>query len=182
MQHETERLIRLVNELLVLTRADAGALQLNMQPIDLPGLIRARCQALSTIATGKGITLDCAADDQTNLRVQADPDRISQVIDNLLDNAIRHSSEHSTITISIQEKNAGLECAVIDRGIGIPAEHLALVFERFYRVDTSRNRKGGGTGLGLAIAKALVQAHGGHIRAESVEGQGTTISFWLPRA
>lgn len=182
MQHETERLIRLVNELLVLTRADAGALQLNMQSIDLPGLIRARCQALSTIATRKGISVHCRTNDQPTLRVQADPDRISQVIDNLLDNAIRHSSEHSTITVGIQEKDAGLECAVIDRGIGIPAEHLAFVFERFYRVDTSRNRKGGSTGLGLAIAKALIQAQGGNIRAESIEGQGTTIAFWLPRA
>lgn len=179
MQRETERLIRLVNELLVLTRTDAGALPLNMKSVDLPGLIRARCQALSTIAAHKGITLDCKTDDQATLRVQADPDRISQVVDNLLDNAIRHSPEHSTITVSIQEKKAGMECAVIDQGIGIPAEHLPFIFERFYRVDTSRKREGGGTGLGLAIAKALVQAQGGNIRAESIEGQGTTIAFWL---
>ena len=111
----------------------------------------------------------------------ANPDRLSQVLDNLLDNAIRHSPPNSTITVTVMEANNGIECSVADQGAGIPAEHLPFIFERFYRVDKSRNRKDGGTGLGLAIARALIQAQGGHISAQSMEGEGTTITFWLPR-
>jgi signal transduction histidine kinase len=103
------------------------------------------------------------------------------VLDNLLDNAIRHSPAGSTITVSITESTNGAECSVSDQGAGIPAEHLPYIFERFYRVDKSRNRKDGGTGLGLAIARALIHAQGGHISAQSVEGEGTTITFWLPK-
>jgi signal transduction histidine kinase len=188
MQRETDRLIRLVNELLVLTRADAGALQLNLQPVDLAKLAQSRCHVFLQLATRQGIALICKSDRprlprdlrQSDLLVNADPDRISQVIDNLLDNAIHHSPEKSTITISIQAANVGVECSVSDQGTGIPAEHLPFIFERFYRVDASRNRKDGGTGLGLAIARALIYAQGGQIRAQSVEGEGTTITFWLP--
>lgn len=183
MQRETERLIRLVNELLVLTRADAGVLQLDKRPLDLVELVKARCEAFNRIAAQKEIILDCRADcPEGVLRVQADSDRVAQVIDNLLDNAMRHSLDHSTISIRVEEKDDGMECSVIDQGTGIAAEHLPFIFERFYRADASRsrNRLGGGTGLGLAIAKALVQAHGGRIQAQSTEGHGTTISFWLP--
>jgi signal transduction histidine kinase len=190
MQRETDRLIRLVNELLVLTRADAGSLQLNMQTLNLADLAKARCDIFSGVSARKGITLNCLADYQSASRVQADPDRVAQVINNLLDNAIRHSPDHSTINITIQPKENGVECSVQDQGTGIPAEHLPFIFERFYRVDASRSRnhnpderrrgQDGGTGLGLAIAKALVNAQGGYIRADSVEAEGTTITFWLP--
>jgi two-component system, OmpR family, sensor histidine kinase BaeS len=194
MQRETDRLIRLVNELLVLTRADAGSLRLEMQSLDLVELARQRCDLLSNLAARQGVELEViprGADWQSALptrsaeyhsapQVLADPDRLSQVLDNLLDNAIRHSPANSTITVSIEEKDDGLECSVADQGTGIPAEHLPFIFERFYRVDKSRNRKDGGTGLGLAIARALIGAMGGHISANSLEGQGTTITFWLP--
>jgi signal transduction histidine kinase len=113
--------------------------------------------------------------------VLADPDRLSQVLDNLLDNAIRHSPPNSTITVRTTESTNSVECSVSDQGTGIPSEHLPYIFERFYRVDKSRNRKDGGTGLGLAIARALIHAQGGHISAQSSEGKGTTITFWLPR-
>jgi signal transduction histidine kinase len=97
-----------------------------------------------------------------------------------LDNAIRYSPEHSTITINIESKADRVECSVIDQGPGMPAEHLPFIFERFYRVNTARTRTEGGAGLGLAIAKALIHAQAGEIRAESLEGKGTTITFWLP--
>ena len=113
--------------------------------------------------------------------IPADPDRISQALDNLLANAIRHSPENSTVTITIQPKEEGIECSVRDSGTGIPAKHLPFIFDRFYRVQSSRDRISGGTGLGLAIARALVHAHAGKIFAESIEGMGTTITFWLPR-
>lgn len=195
MQRETDRLIRLVNELLVLTRADAGSLQLEIQSVDLAELANQRCDLLSNLAARQGIELKVVprgADWQSALptrsaeyhsapRVLADPDRLSQVLDNLLDNAIRHSPANSNITVTVIEANNGIECSVADQGAGIPAEHLPFIFERFYRVDKSRNRKDGGTGLGLAIARALIQAQGGHISAQSMEGEGTTITFWLPR-
>jgi signal transduction histidine kinase len=183
MQRETDRLIRLVNELLVLTRADAGSLQLNIQPLDLSALAKTRCDVFSNLATRRGISLEvCKADWQFALLVRADPDRLSQVIDNLLDNAICHSPEDSTVTITIKPTDDSVECSVSDQGTGIAAHHLPFIFERFYRVDASRsrNRKNGGAGLGLTIARALIHAQGGQISAQSVEGQGTTITFWLP--
>jgi signal transduction histidine kinase len=186
MQRETDRLIRLVNELLVLTRADADTLQLNLQTIALEKIAISRCEVFSQLAARQGVKLECRSDRfaQSDLLVNADPDRLSQVVDNLLDNAIRHSPRNSTITVAINEINAGVECSVSDQGTGIPAPHLPFIFERFYRVDAarSRNRKDGGTGLGLAIARALINAQGGQIRAQSVEGKGATITFWLPSA
>jgi two-component system, OmpR family, sensor histidine kinase BaeS len=183
MQRETDRLIRLVNELLVLTRADAGSLQLEICPMDLLELARERCELLIKLATRHAVDLKvCQPNTQTNLRVLADSDRLSQVLDNLLDNAIRHSPPNSTITVRITKTDNGVECSVSNQGMGIPAEHLPYIFERFYRVDKSRNPKDGGTGLGLAIARALIHAQGGHISAQSIEGKGTTIAFWLPTA
>jgi signal transduction histidine kinase len=182
MQRETDRLIRLVNELLVLTRADAGSLQLELQPLDLAELAKRRCEVFSNLAARREVRLECRSDCQSDVHVHADPDRVSQVIDNLLDNAIRHSPEGSTITVAIEPAEEGVECSVSDQGPGIPAQHLPFIFERFYRVDAARNRKDGGTGLGLAIARALVNAQGGQISAQSIEGEGTKITFWLPKA
>jgi two-component system OmpR family sensor kinase len=178
MQHETNRLIRLVNDLLVLTRAEAGALNLNIESIDLVELTRARCESLSTLAAPRRVVLEVQAQGQA--RVRGDADRLSQVLDNLLNNAIRHAPEGSTVTVNVRREENEILCAVSDRGSGIPAQHLPLIFERFYRVDTSRARHTGGSGLGLAIVHSLVSAQGGRITIDSVEGQGTTITFWLP--
>ncbi len=182
MQRETDRLIRLVNELLVLTRADAGALQLELRPLDLMTLVNERCDLFAALAMRQNISLSVSATDgQPAPQILADPDRLAQVLDNLLDNAIRHAGPGTGITVEITASGAGAECSVRDRGAGIPAEHLPFIFERFYRVDKSRQRTSGGTGLGLAIARALIQAMGGRIWAESVAGQGTSITFWLPK-
>ena len=181
MQRETDRLIRLVNELLVLTRADAGSLQLEIQPLNLGELAKQRCDVLSNLATGQGINLKVINEANEKTRVLADSDRLSQILDNLLDNAIRHSAKDSTITTSIKEENFGVSCSVRDEGNGSPPEHLPFIFERFYRVDKSRDRNRGGTGLGLAITRTLVRAQGGTITAQSEVGKGTTIQFWLPK-
>ncbi|MFH2102640.1 MAG: ATP-binding protein [Chloroflexota bacterium] len=180
MQRETDRLIRLVNDLLVLTRADAGALRLKAGPFDLAGLARTRCESLSTLAKGRGASLRVEARDR--VEVQGDADRLAQVLDNLLDNAIRYTAAGSTVRVTIRGQADEVECSVSDAGPGIPAGSLPFIFERFYRVDASRNRQSGGTGLGLAIVRALVLAHGGRVAARSVEGRGTTITFWLPTA
>ena len=178
MQAETKRLIRLVNDLLVLTRADAGVLNLKFESVNLGELAHARCGTLSPLAETRQIAFDVDVREQANVR--GDADRLTQVLDNLLDNAIRHASESSTITVTIENDGHEVRCAISDQGAGIPAQHLSFIFERFYRVEPSRKRHGGGSGLGLAIVHSLLKAQGGRITANSVEGQGTTMTFWLP--
>jgi heavy metal sensor kinase len=178
MQRETDRLIRLVNDLLVLTRADAGTLNMDIRPLDLAELARARCENLSTLAARRKVSLTVTGAESA--WVAGDTDRLSQVLDNLLDNAIRYSPEGSTVTVEIRSGAGECQCAVSDCGTGVPEKHLPFIFDRFYRADASRNRQTGGAGLGLAIVRALVLAQGGKISAESVEGQGTTIKFVLP--
>jgi signal transduction histidine kinase len=178
MDRETDRLIRMVNDLLVLTRADAGALQLKPEPLDLAELARRRCEALSPLAKERGV--DLLVEAGSRVEVRGDADRLAQVLDNLLDNALRYTAPGTTVRVAIQSEADELTCRVTDAGPGIPAASLPFIFERFYRADASRNRQSGGAGLGLAIVRALVTAHGGRVEAESVEGRGTTISFRLP--
>jgi len=183
MGREADRLIRLVNELLVLTRADAGALRLNLQPLDLAALARDRCDSLAPLAGRRQVDLRVVTGDQesqANVFVLGDVDRLAQVLDNLLDNAIRHAPDRSAVTVTLTRVGDEAQCSVHNPGPGIPAEHLPLVFERFYRVDAARDRASGGAGLGLAIARALITAHGGCIGAHSTAGQGTSITFSLP--
>ena len=181
MHRETNRLIRLVNDLLVLTRADAGTLNLHLQPLDLGELARSRCEYLAPLVARRQVKLSSAVDEANPPPcVMGDADRLSQVLDNLLDNAIRYSPEGSTIKVEVHQNGSECECSVHDCGPGIPQKHLPMIFERFYRADASRNRQTGGAGLGLAIARALVSAQGGRINAESVEGESTTLRFYLP--
>lgn len=183
MDRETERLIRLVNDLLVLTRADAGALNLQLDSVDLGELARSRCAYLARAASQRQVSLCPPPETPPGCSVMADPDRIAQVLDNLLDNAIRYAPPGSTVTVTLARKGSEVACRVADAGPGIPAQHLPLIFERFYRADPARERSSGGkagSGLGLAIVRGLVQAHGGRVAAESVEGKGTTITFWIP--
>ncbi len=184
MQSETERLIRLVNDLLVLARADAGSLQLEIRTLDLEKLAGARCEHMRLLADHRQIELrvaaPCSDPTRRGINVRGDADRLAQVLDNLLDNAIRHSPERSTVTVSLQSVEDGVECTVRDQGDGIPAGHLPFIFERFYRIDSSRDRHSGGAGLGLAIARALILAQGGQIEVHSLEGEGTAIRFRLP--
>lgn len=178
MQHETERLARLVNDLLVLARADAGTLNMDIQSLDLVELARARCEHLAGLAARRQVRLEVVGAESAG--VLGDADRLAQVLDNLLDNAIRYSPENSSVTVEIHSDAQECQCAVRDRGAGIPEKHLPFIFDRFYRADASRNRQSGGAGLGLAIVRALVAAQGGHINAESAPGQGTTLRFCLP--
>ena len=183
MGRETNRLIRLVNDLLVLTRADASALKLNLQPLDLDKLVRARIKILEPLASIGKINLEVIgieSDSKAGFWVEGDADRLAQVVDNLLDNAIRHAPRDSVVSITLEYLGEEISCTVSDNGAGIPAQHLPFIFERFYRVEASRDRGSGGSGLGLAIARSLILAQGGNIQAESQEGQGTRISFRLP--
>jgi signal transduction histidine kinase len=180
LNQETNRLIKLVNDLLVLTRSDAGALSLDIQAFDLCELAQARCDLTEPLAIQKGIRLVLEKIPGTRSQVLGDPLRVAQVLDNLLNNALRYAPRQSRIEISLENLGDQVQCSVTDMGPGISPEHLPLIFERFYRVDKSRDRESGGAGLGLAIARALIEAQGGKIWAESEVGQGTTLSFLLP--
>jgi two-component system sensor histidine kinase BaeS len=180
VERETDRLIRLVNDLLLLSRADSEALNLRREPLDLAELARTTLERLEPQAEAQGLALRVAASPGAP-PAWADPDRVEQVLVNLLDNAIKYSRPGGSVTVRVE---AGPErtalAQVRDEGIGIPAADLARIGQRFYRADRARSRAQGGSGLGLAIARALVLAHGGQLWVESQENEGTVVSFSLP--
>jgi signal transduction histidine kinase len=179
---ETRLLGRLVEDLRELALADAGKLQMNLQPTDLGQVLRATCDHLVPAAEAEGVTLSVEAPGDLPV-VQADPDRVAQVLHNLLVNALRHTTAGGSITVSSSQTDDGVQVAVADTGEGISPEDLLHLFDRFWRVDPSRSRGErwpGGTGLGLSIAQSLVKAQGGRIWAESTLGKGSTFYFTLP--
>lgn len=179
VEGETDRLIRLVNDLLTLSRADAQSLALRRERFDVAELARACVDELAPAAAPRvSFSVEGSA-----ARVNADPDRVRQVLVNLLDNAIRYSPPGGTVRVSVASGAEGVAVSVHDDGPGIPAADQARVFERFYRADRSRARDAqgaAGAGLGLAIVRALVKAHGGAVALTSSEGEGTTVRFTLP--
>jgi len=180
VHREAERLNRLIDDLQELSRVESGALPLAFQPVDLADLIQSVSGRLSRQFELKriGMALNLP---EARISVRGDPHRIDQVLTNLLGNAIEYTPGGGTVTISIVPKALWVEVSVQDTGIGIPAEHLPHVFDRFYRVDLSRSRVRGGSGIGLTIARHLVEAHGGRIWVESEgEGRGSKFSFTLP--
>jgi signal transduction histidine kinase len=182
VEGETDRLIRLVNDLMVLSRADSDALNLRMEAVDLVGLLESITERLAPQAEARQVILQVEAEGGCP-PAWADSDRTEQVLVNLLDNAIKYSQPGGTVAISVQgEREQSVMVQVQDEGIGIPAEDLARIGERFYRADKARSRAAGGSGLGLAIARALIAAQGGTLWIESQEGQGTNVHFRLPAA
>jgi signal transduction histidine kinase len=177
---ETDRLIRLVNDLLVLTRADAGALQLQRAPTDIGVYVQTRITLFQPLAQRANIEL-AVESAVPGLCASIDTHRLAQVLDNLLDNALRHTPAAGRILVRVSADDSIVRCEVSDSGRGIEAQHLARVFDRFYRADASRARHSGGSGLGLSIAQALVTAQGGQMRVSSVPGQGSVFEFSLPR-
>ena len=176
---ETDRLIRLVNDLLLLSRVDSEALNLQCQATDLAGLAEGAASQLEAAAERQQVSLRVVRDGFAPI-AWVDPDRITQVLLNLLDNAVKYSRPGGTIWVSVLDSERWVQVEVRDEGIGIPAEALAHIGERFYRVDRARSRGQGGSGLGLAIARGIVQAHGGKMSVESQEGHGTTVRLVLP--
>ncbi len=180
VEGETDRLIRLVNDLLILSRADSEALNLQREPVDLAALAAATVDRLAPWASEQDITLCVDAGDGIPFAL-VDPDRMEQVLVNLLDNAIKFSRPGDSVTIVVTKAlGAAVRVQVRDEGIGISPEALPHVGERFYRTDRARSRAEGGSGLGLAIGRALVEAHGGSLSVESEEGQGTVVSVTVP--
>lgn len=182
VQREVSRLQRLVYDLEELSRAEAGQIPLEPRPVAPADLVGAASDRLWSQFEDKEVSL--RPDVPTDLpQVRADPGRIIQVLLNLLGNALQYTSSGGQVTVQAWRDGREVVIVVQDTGIGIPAEHLPHIFERFYRVDRARSRPGGGNGIGLTIAKHLVEAHGGRIWATSPgPGQGSTFSFTLPIA
>jgi signal transduction histidine kinase len=180
IREEATRLERMVNDLRTLSLADAGELRMQLQTIEPGQLIREVAALYQVQAQKKNITF------RLDLRpslpdVDVDPGRMTQVLTNILENAIRHTPENGQISLRARQVSEAVELSVQDSGPGLKTEDNERIFERFYRTDTARQREDGGSGLGLAIAKSIVQAHGGQIRAESEPGRGLTITISLPR-
>lgn len=180
LHDEAMLLTRLVDDLQELELAEAGQLRLVRHEIAPGEVIERAVKAATPAATEKGLTLhlDLPPDLPT---VDADPERLSQVTRNLLNNAIAHTPKGGEISVSARSVGAEVEVTIRDTGIGIPPEHLPSIFERFYRVDGSRTRATGGAGLGLSIVKQLIEMHGGRVWAESAPGAGATFGFTLPK-
>ncbi|HET89248.1 MAG TPA: HAMP domain-containing protein [Chloroflexi bacterium] len=179
LREEVVLLKRLVEDLRMLSLAEAGELQLELEPVDVAALVRSAVERGRAAAREKGVTL--SADVSGPLPpVLGDGHRLIQVLLNLLSNALRHTPPGGQVTVILRSAGQGVHVVVRDTGEGIPADALPHLFERFYRTDQARSRDAGGSGLGLTIARSLVEAHGGRIWAESEPGAGSTFTIALP--
>jgi two-component system OmpR family sensor kinase len=176
VQDELERMTRLVDDLLLLARADTGGLPLQREPIELDNVFLEVYRQVKSIEHSVQVTLK----EVDQVSVLGDYDRLKQLILNLVDNAIKYTPPGGLVMLSLSKENGTARIEVSDTGIGIPAEDLPRIFDRFYRVDKARSRSQGGSGLGLSIAKWIAQAHGGDIRVESTLGEGSTFIVTLP--
>jgi heavy metal sensor kinase len=174
---ECDRLTRLTDQLLALAREDVAAARQARAPVDLAALVQSVAETMRPLAESRGLRLDVEAGGP--LVVHGDGPRLRQVLYNVLDNAIKYTPE-GTVTVQVARRGRAAVITVHDPGIGIPAEHLPRVFDRFYRVDKARSREQGGTGLGLSIAQSIVAAHAGTIELTSTPGRGTTCTVTLP--
>jgi two-component system, OmpR family, sensor histidine kinase BaeS len=182
LEAELDRVERLVHDLDKVSRAEERHLDLHMAPEDVARIVTSATAAARPAYVAEGVRL-VESVDPTTPKVLGDPDRLHEVLTNLLDNARRHARAGDVVTVSAHRRGAEVEIAVQDTGEGIPPEALPRVFERFYRADSGRSRSRGGSGIGLTIARALVAAHGGDIRAMSTgPGQGATFTVTLPVA
>jgi two-component system sensor histidine kinase BaeS len=180
IREEATRLEHLVNDLRILSLADAGELIINPQIIEPQRLLQEVASLYRYQAQRKNITLDLDIASPFST-VEVDPGRMTQVLTNILDNALRHTPEGGRIILSAKQVQDQIELAIQDSGPGLKAEDIDRIFERFYRTDSSRQREDGGSGLGLAIARSIVQAHGGQLSAESEAGNGLKIKITLPK-
>ncbi|MDP3064036.1 MAG: HAMP domain-containing sensor histidine kinase, partial [Chloroflexota bacterium] len=179
IQKEVDRMGRLVQELLELSRLESGQETLNLEPASVQSTVDEAVDRHRSQAEAAGVALNARLPDALPL-VLADGERLQQVLSNLLDNALKFTPRGGSVTVSASEEPGRVWVNVSDSGAGIADEHLPHIFERFYKVDASRS--GEGIGLGLAIARHIVHAHGGDIKVSSREGEGSTFSFSLPTA
>jgi len=178
ISQESNQMSSLIGQLLTLARADAGKEQWNFAEVDLGRLITNLSTDVEVLCQEKGLSFQLG---QTqDLVVKGDEARLRELFMNLLDNAIRYTPATGIVSLSLRREGQMAVVAITDTGIGIPAEDMPFIFERFYRVDKSRSRAEGGSGLGLAICRHIAEAHEGKIEVESQMGAGSTFSVWLP--
>jgi signal transduction histidine kinase len=193
---EIERMSRIVNSLMTITRLDAGGERMDLQVLDLSSLVETTMEHMRLLAEEKGLSMTCAC--ERGVHIYADPMRIKQVLVNLVDNAIKYSRTNESdevmedeledaspallgsVDVSLFASGSTAHLKIADEGIGISAEVLPHVFERFYRADKTRSRGAGGVGLGLAIVKAIAIAHDGTVSISSTPGKGSTVLIELP--
>jgi len=178
ISQESRQMSSLIDQLLTLARADAGKEQWNFTEVNLGKLITNLSTDVEVLCQEKGLSLQLSQ--PQDLVVNGDEARLRELFMNLLDNAIRYTPAPGTVSVSFRREEQMAGVAITDTGIGIPAEDIPFIFERFYRVDKSRSRAEVGSGLGLAICRHIVEAHGGEIKVESQVGAGSTFSVWLP--
>ncbi len=176
---EVERLTKIIDQLLVISRLDAGE-TLPRQQVELGPLVVSTVDQMRLLAEEKSIRI--AENIAPGIHVTGDPLRLRQVVVNLLDNAIKYTPENGRIEVQVTTAGSFAQVGVFDSGIGISAESLPHIFERFYRTDKARNRNSGGAGLGLSIVKAICSAHGGEVKVQSAEGRGSRFEVELPLA
>jgi signal transduction histidine kinase len=180
IRRATERLHSLVEDLLLVAQIEAHRIELELGPVDLGELARIAAESARPAAAEKQIALDVVTDQPP--AVLGDGKRLSQVLDNLVSNAVKFTPEGGTVTLSVGANGRGAKLVVTDTGIGVSADEQKQVFSRFFRASTATQRAIPGTGLGLAICHALVEQHGGSIEFRSREGEGTEVVVTLPAA
>ncbi|MDZ7674269.1 MAG: ATP-binding protein [Acidimicrobiales bacterium] len=178
MHHEAMRASRTIDDLLELSRIEAGEASLR-DPVPVHLVLAEAVERATTAAEHRGITIDLV-EPSRRLELLGDRRQLVSAVFNLLDNAIKYSSDGSSVVVSAATDGPSVQLWVADRGIGIPRRDLERIFERFYRVDRARSRETGGTGLGLAIVRHVASNHGGEVRVDSREGEGTTFTLVMP--
>jgi len=177
---EIGRLSKITSNLLMLSKADVGQVQINYEKVDLRELVRDISENLSLVADEKGVALNWP-DEKEPLEVEGDRVRLSQLVTNLVDNAIHYTENGGSVTVRTGAANAFFAfIEVRDTGIGISKEDLGKIFDRFFRADKARTRRESGSGLGLSIVKWIVDAHGGKIEVQSELGKGTSFTVFIP--
>ena len=178
ISQEAKQMSGLIDRMLLLARADAGKEQWNFTQVDLSRLISNLSADIEVLCQEKGLSFQLGHMEE--LVVKGDEARLRELFMNLLDNAVRYTPSPGAVSVSLRREVQMAVVTITDTGVGIPAEHIPLIFDRFYRVDKSRSRAEGGSGLGLAICRHIAGAHGGKIEVESQVGAGSTFSVWLP--
>jgi signal transduction histidine kinase len=178
IRRSTERLYSLVEDLLLVAQIEAKRVELNLADVDVAELAARAVEAMRPAAGEKGVTLEMVGDHPSTAR--GDQVRLTQVLDNLVSNAVKFTDRDGVVTVTVNGNGDGVELVVKDTGIGVSSEEQGQVFTRFFRASTATKRAVPGTGLGLAISRALVEQHGGTISFSSREGEGTTVTVRLP--
>jgi len=174
---DAQRLNRMINEMLDLDRMEAGKIRIQPKPVDLNSLVREVVERAQASSEKHRLRTEL---DQALPIINADPDRLIQVISNLVSNAVKYSPDGGEVTISTAADNGQVHVAVRDQGVGIPPEFISRVFGRYERFENSKTSKVVGTGLGLAISRQIIELHGGKIWVESKVGSGSTFEFTVP--